>query len=73
MAGRLTAVADVGRFLKACAGFFFKGGADLVALMAGTALTVTDEELVTYVGPAAAVTVDAEVMGIIEAPPVPCV
>ena len=45
--------------------------ADLVAFEAGTALPVTDEELLTNIGPLAAEAVDTEVLRIIEAAFVP--
>lgn len=73
VAGFLTAVADKRRSLKPVAGLAFKTLAGLIALRAGAAEPVAEEELLTYVLFPAAKTVDAEVAGIIETAVVPCI
>lgn len=73
VAGFLTAVADKRRSLKPVAGLAFKTLAGLIALRAGAAEPVAEEELLTYVLFPAAEAVDAEVTGIIETAVIPCI
>lgn len=73
VAGFLTAVADKRRSLKPVAGLAFKTLAGLIALRAGAAEPVAEEELLTYVLFPAAEAVDAEVTRIIETAVIPCI
>lgn len=59
-----TAIADVGSFVQSAALFPFEAFADLIALVTGSTLLVTDEELFADVGSFASKAVDAEVVRI---------
>ena len=67
------AIADVRSLFYLTAVFAFKTAADVVAAMAGTAQSVTDDQLVTGIRFPASVSVDTEVVGIIKTSAVPCV
>ena len=67
----VTSVAHIGRRLDPCALFPFKTRADTVAFMARPALGITDDEFVTGIGLFTAEAVNAEVIRVIEASPVP--
>ena len=68
---RLTAaIADVRSLFYLVTEFTFKAAADAVATMAGTAQSVTDNQLAAGIRFPASVSVDAEVVGIIKTPAV---
>ena len=59
-------VADIRRLIKAAAAFPYKVRTGLVAGRAGSTFHITEDELTAHVRFPAMVTVDTEVMGIIE-------
>lgn len=68
-----TAVADVGSLVEPVALFLFKAFADLIALMTGSTLLVTEKKLFTDIGPFAAKAVNTEVIRVGKTALVPCV
>lgn len=72
-AGDRTAVTDKGCFVYMAAFFAFKPVTYVVADMAGTAVSVTQDELVAGIRFFTVEPVDTEVIGIGKAAPVPCV
>lgn len=71
MTRSVTPVAHIGSRLDFSALFPLKTGADAVAFMAGAALDIADDELVTGIGLFAMEAVDTEVIRVIETSPVP--
>ena len=67
------AIADVRRLVEPVALFLFKAFANLIALVAGCTLLITDKKLFADVSSLASETVDAEVIRISETAFVPCV
>ena len=67
------AIADVGGLFYLVTVLALKTAADAVATMAGTAQSVTDNQLAAGIRFPASVSVDAEVVGIVKASVVPCV
>ena len=66
-----TAIADVRSLFYLVAVFTFKTAAYVVAAVAGTAQSVTDDQFATGIRFPASVSVDTEVVGIIKASVVP--
>ena len=71
MAWFFTPITDEGSRIDPCAAFPFKTGTDAVALMTGPAGGVADDQLVTDIRFLAAITMDAEAVGVVEAAPIP--
>ena len=69
--GPVAAVADVGCAVDPVAAFPFKAFADGIALMAGTARGIADDDLVAGIHLFTTKAVDAEVIRVVEASPVP--
>lgn len=73
VAGDRTAVTNKGCFIYMAAFFTFKPVTYIVTDMAGAAVSVTQDELVTGIGLFAAKPVDTKVIGIGKTAPVPCI
>ena len=71
MPGLFAAIADIRRMLYLIAAFTFKAGAYAVAFVAGAAFRIADNQLVTGVCLFAAIPMDTEVIGVVEASSVP--
>ena len=71
MPGLITAVADIGRVFHPLTAFAFETGTDAVAFVAGTALCITDDQLVTGIRLFAAIAMNTEIIRVIKAAPVP--
>ena len=67
------AITDKGSPVQPSAGFLFKPRAHHVTFMAGTAQSITDDDLLTCICLFAAESVDTEVIRIIKASLIPCV
>ena len=64
--GFRTSITDIRRFIEAATAFTDKVRAGLVTGRTGRALYITENDFTAYVSLPAAVTVDTEVMGIVE-------
>ena len=64
--GFRASITDIRSFIEAVAAFPYKIGTGLVAGRTGSTFHITEDDLTAYVSLPAAVTVDTEVMGIIE-------
>ena len=67
------AITDKGSPVQPSAGFLFKPRAHHVTFMAGTAQSITDDDLLTCICLFAAESVDTEVIRIIKASLIPCI
>ena len=64
--GFWTSITDIGCFIEAVTAFLGKIGTGLVTGRTGSTFHITEDDLTAYVSLPAAVTVDTEVMGIVE-------
>ena len=69
--GLFAPITNIGSGIDPGTVFPFKAGTDAVALMAGTAFCIAYDQLVTGIRLLAVVTMNAEVIRVIETPPVP--
>lgn len=67
----ITAITNKRGFADPPALFQLKAVTDFITDMAGPTVGITKKKLLTSVGPAASEPVDAKVVGIVEAPPIP--
>ncbi len=67
----IASVADIGSPIQTITAFRLKARTDLVALVAGTAGRITDDQLVAGVFLLAPETMDAEVVRVVKTAPIP--